>query len=81
MGEISDALYGALVTYLRNRDVPATGITRLEQDTRNDGGCETCSYEYTVIEISYKTSGNGTGVYEYRGDMGELIRELDDDVS
>lgn len=35
--------------------LPYGSIVRIEQEKRNDGYCETCSYEYDVVEVYVKT--------------------------
>lgn len=57
--------------------VEAERVTYIDQTTQSDGYCETCYYEYIVLEISYIEAGTGRSrIYTYRGDMGELMREL-----
>lgn len=77
MGNISNLLHQALVAWLNKRGIAAVEVTGLEQDTRTGGYCESCYYEEVVIQVTYRTAEDA-GVFEYRGDMGELIRELDD---
>lgn len=50
-------------------------ITRWHEVHRS-GGCRTCSYDGTAVEVSYVTL-DGTGMaYTYEGDFSELLSAL-----
>ena len=54
-----------------------TRVTYFDSATRESGGCESCSYSYTVVEIAYDTPERHGRLYEYRGEFAELISDLD----
>lgn len=55
---------------------PAVEIIDYDDDTRDDGYCETCYYEYTVLEITYKAEDGETRKFVYGEDFGGLIDTL-----
>lgn len=42
-----------------------------EEESRSDGYCETCYYDYYVVVVS-----DGTHKEEYSGDFAELLRDM-----
>lgn len=70
--------YEASKRYLVSIDLDAVEVTNVDQATESGGYCDTCWYEYAVIEISYKDSSGKLRSHTYSGDLGEFIRELDD---
>jgi hypothetical protein len=72
-----DAMYDAVAEYLRDEfRLDVVKVTDMRQETRNDGYCETCWYEYIVVAIDYVKSTTLTGTYEWHGNMGELVRAI-----
>lgn len=55
---------------------PAVKILDYFDSTHNDGYCETCYYEYTVLEITYKAEDGETRKFVYGDDFGGLIDTL-----
>jgi hypothetical protein len=53
-------------------------VLAFEQDCRTVGACETCAYTETFVRIWYRTGRGTTDIYDYVGDLGELIRALTD---
>jgi hypothetical protein len=74
---VEQAIKNAMLVMLRNRGISAIEVTKFEEQERNDGYCETCWYEYTVVVINYITETGVTKTYEYQGQFSELIQELD----
>jgi hypothetical protein len=74
---VEQAIKNAMLVMLRNRGVSAIEVTKYEEETREIGGCETCWDEYAVVMITYITETGVTDKYEYYGEFGELIQELD----
>lgn len=66
----------SLAAFLRNQGIDAVRVTDTEDRTEYGGYCETCSYEYTVIDIYFIDSDDRRQKYTYSGDLGELMREL-----
>lgn len=56
-------------------------VTSMEQETRDMGACETCSYTEVVIEIyyTYKAAGGDekTAILTYYDDFSSLLNRLD----
>lgn len=73
-----DRFYTAVTEYLNaHTDVSADRVTGIDQETYSDGYCETCWYEYIVLEIFYVEADTGAHkIYVYRGNMADLMREL-----
>lgn len=58
------------------RDDPAVDILDFREETYNDGYCETCWYEYTVVEIDYRSRAGERGTFVYGDDFADLVNEL-----
>jgi hypothetical protein len=71
---------------LVQRDKPgAVEITDWEEDSRMGGYCETCSYDYIVVEVTFKCENcdqkdhlmsHRDHMWEYQGNLAELMRAL-----
>lgn len=48
-------------------------VVDISEDTRYSGGCETCAFEYTVIEISYKDSFGGYRMVTLEESFADLV--------
>lgn len=70
--------FDAVADFLRARNYTVEEVIDVEQEDRDVGGCETCAYSYTVVEITFRDGDGYRETYVYEGDMGELIRELTD---
>lgn len=73
---LNDSICAALADFLRERDVDVREVLSYEEEMKYGGYCETCAYEYMVLEITYKDSNNKTKYYTYDGTFAELIRSL-----
>jgi hypothetical protein len=60
-------------------------ITDWEEDSRMGGYCETCSYDYIVVEVTFKCGycdekghfmSHRDHTWEYQGTLAELMRSL-----
>jgi hypothetical protein len=74
---VEQAIKNAMLVMLRNRGINAIEVTKYEEETVEIGGCETCWDEYAVVIITYITETGVTNSYEYDGEFGKLIQELD----
>jgi hypothetical protein len=73
---IKEAMVGLLVRYGK----AATEVTSWEDRTEYGGYCETCSYEYVVVDINYVEAVTGKRqTYTYDGTFATLIWELEND--
>ncbi len=75
-----DKALADLVRQATGRDV--TEIRRWEEEERSSGGCETCAWDYTVVDIYYWYNYKSEvlpGVYTYEGEFSGLLRELTND--
>lgn len=55
---------------------PAVKILDYFDSTYSDGYCDTCWYEYTVLEIVYEAEDGETRKFIYADDFGDLIDTL-----
>lgn len=55
---------------------PAVEIVDFREETYNDGYCETCWYEYTVVEIDFRSESGHRGTFVYGDDFADLVRDL-----
>lgn len=55
---------------------PAVEILDFREETVNDGYCETCWYEYTVVEIDFISQSGERGTFVYGDDFADLVKEL-----
>lgn len=62
----------------RNTGNAVKEVKDVTTETRNDGYCETCSYEYAVIVVEYIDGAGKWRTWDYRGSFLELLRELTD---
>lgn len=73
---LEDSIKGAMLNLLKEYDIDAVEVTYFEDSTRSGGGCDTCWYDYAVVEIRYIDSNGSRKVYVYEGAFGDLIRAL-----
>ena len=70
-----ERFYEALAGFLAERGIEGATVIDFEEETRYDGYCETCYYEYTEVVITYEVDGE-TRTYDYSGSFAELISAL-----
>lgn len=70
------ALYEAMAEYIRRQGGEVVQVTGFEEDMEYDGYCETCYYEYTVVNIEFENPRGETEIWQYRGYFADLLREL-----
>jgi hypothetical protein len=77
-----------LLKVVQEQKPHAVEITDWDQDTRSGGYCETCRYDETIVEVTFKcdmcdVKGHVMTYAEhswvYSGDLGELMRMLVDE--
>lgn len=73
--DFKENFYASLAEFLAERGIENATVTRFEQETESDGFCETCYYEYTVVNIFYEVDGK-SDEFNYRGSFSELINDL-----
>jgi hypothetical protein len=79
MNTLERTILDALTRFLMDRGVTdIVRVTGFEDRTEYGGGCETCEYTYTVVDIYYDRilAASGQGVYTYDGSFSELIAAL-----
>ena len=66
----------------------AVEISDWDEDTRSGGYCETCSYDYIVVEVTFKCNhchekghfiSYTDHTWEFSGNLAELMRALVDE--
>ena len=74
-----------LLRLVQEQKPHAVEITDWEQDTRTGGYCETCRYDETIVNVTFKCDkchekghfmAYGAHTWTYSGDLGELMRAL-----
>jgi len=68
-----DEMLGAMSKFVSERINEDVTVSRYEDRTQYEGYCETCSYEYQVIDFYDQ---NGNMVYTYTGGISSLMDEL-----
>lgn len=76
MSTLDDSIKSALAEYLRDRDIDCVEVEEWKDGIQSSGSCETCYYEYAVVEIWYTDSEGDRCYFEYYGSFGELISAL-----
>ncbi|QIS16446.1 hypothetical protein [Nocardia arthritidis] len=75
----SDEFLKAVAEYLRKTEcLDVKEVISFSDRTVDDGYCDTCRYEYAVIDIAYRDSNRSTKEFTYKGDFADLIRALKD---
>lgn len=55
---------------------PAVEVLSFRDQTYNDGYCETCWYEYAVVEIDVRTRSGVETTFVYEDDFADLLDTL-----
>lgn len=74
--EFETVFYDALLGFLKSNGVEATAVTGFDDRTEWGGGCETCEYQYVVMDIYYTDNAGRFRTYTYDGGFSSLISEL-----
>lgn len=75
---LSDMIKSALARFVAEQTGESiVEVTSFDSETREMGGCDTCSYTTTVIEVTYNTPTRYGRLFEYTGDFADLISALD----
>lgn len=56
--------------------LPKGSVVRVEQEVEFGGGCETCYYEETVVNVYYTPPGGKEQRYRYWDDMASMLNEV-----
>lgn len=63
------------------REVNDDAVIDFEEDSWSEGYCETCWYEQYAVRVSTTDTPDGSFVTEtYYGDMGDLVRSMQEGV-
>jgi hypothetical protein len=73
---LEESILEALTRFVKEVDLTCDTVTGFEDRTEYGGYCETCSYEYVVVDIYYFTDNGGRKTYTYDGTFSSLIRNL-----
>ncbi len=75
--ETREAFLYDMLGYLGERGYDdAEEVVSIDERTRYSGGCETCSFEYQVLEVQYRMVGGGHRTVEVDGSLGEILNSL-----
>ncbi len=71
---VQKRFYAFLAEFLREeRDLDAVEVTYAKEETQWSGGCETCYFEWTEVNIVYVDSNGVEDTYTFHGSMSELF--------
>jgi hypothetical protein len=73
-----ETFYAALLALLHTYgETQAVQVTDFEEETyQYGGGCDTCTYTETVVEIFYDDAEGKSHKYKHSGSFVSLVREL-----
>lgn len=54
----------------------AEEVLTVDERTKYEGGCNTCAYEYQVLDIRYRTTEGGYREITVEGSLAEIVRGL-----
>ncbi|KIA60240.1 hypothetical protein [Nocardia vulneris] len=73
----TDSFLNAVANYLRKTDeLDIAEVYTFEERTQYTGGCDTCGYDETVVDISYKDFDGRIREYTFSGNFAQLVRGL-----
>lgn len=79
MSELSVAFKSAVHKWLQDTEAgKKNGVSEvLTWEGKQAGGyCDSCYFEYTTVNIKYRTSDDTVKTYEYYGSFAELLEDL-----
>jgi len=77
---IEERILNAMTRMVESQyDSSCVEVTSYDETYRYGGGCETCAFEYTVVEIYYTDEDGASKSFEYDGSFGTLISNLTDE--
>ena len=68
-----DSMMKAMSEFVSEEIDREVTVARYEDRTQHEGYCETCSFEYQVLDFY---DGDGKFIYTYRGSMADLMEQL-----
>lgn len=72
-----DALFYDMLGVLGERGYDdAEEVISVDERTQFGGGCNTCAYEYQVLDVRYRTVRGGYKTVVIDGSLGDLISSL-----
>ncbi|WP_280429113.1 hypothetical protein [Nocardia brasiliensis] len=75
----TDSFLNAVADYLRKTDyLDIAEVYTFEERTQYMGGCDTCGYDETVVDITYKNSDGRMLEHTFSGDFAQLVCSLTD---
>jgi hypothetical protein len=78
MATFEPALLEAMLAMLQRKGIQAVSVPAYRECSYNIGYCPTCSEIVTEVWIYYNLRSGSPRVWDFCGDLGELIRELTD---
>ena len=54
----------------------AEEVLTVDERTKYEGGCNTCAYEYQVLDIRYRTTDGSSREVTVEGSLAEIMRGL-----
>jgi hypothetical protein len=76
MSELQKDIKRAILKMIVRSGVDAVEVTDWEDRTEHGGYCETCAYEYVVVDITYVDSEGARKTYVYDSSFSDLIASL-----
>lgn len=75
---MSFSLKPVLTEWLKQHEPDVKEVVRYEDDTAGGGYCDSCYYEYAIVNIYYLDSQGAQHKYVYSAGFAELISSLED---
>jgi len=76
-GETREAFLYGMLGYLGERGYnDAEEVISIDERTAFGGGCDTCSFEYQVLDVRYRTIKGGYKTVEVEGSLSELLNAI-----
>jgi len=74
---IEEAIKQAMKNMLVKSGYDVKSVLSYQDETESTGYCDSCYYEYAVVDINYITQDNVNRTYRYNGNFSDLINTLD----
>ena len=71
-----ERMYSGLGEYLRSMGFDAIEVTDFEDRTEYGGYCDTCAYETTVCDLTYRDSKGKVNTWTYYDSFAELVKSI-----
>ncbi|MFE2997959.1 hypothetical protein ACFXG4_23435 [Nocardia sp. NPDC059246] len=75
----TDAFLNAVAKHLATtEDLDIAEVYSFEERVMSSGGCETCAFDWVVVDVTYKDSQGRKREFRFDDDFATLVRALTD---